>query len=146
MQEKLPNYVVPDLTDFKVCIFHSFNLIAIFFCCSPVFLQHTMLTITWINSLFNSLSFIGIVWVSYGYLCLNFSSSPYTMATNMVLLCISTCLWFHRQCSYPHHPCTTRPLDRSKEDGFIFLQMIGSYYEKYYFSSWITRDRQFLQC
>lgn len=29
VQEKLPNYVVPDLTDFKVCIFHSFNLITI---------------------------------------------------------------------------------------------------------------------
>jgi len=76
MQEKLPNYVVPDLTDFKVCIFHSFNLIAIFVFCSPVFLQHTMLTFTCINSFFNSLSFIGIVWVSYGSFYLNFSLSP----------------------------------------------------------------------
>lgn len=32
LQEKLPNYVVPDLTGFKVCVFHSFNLITVFSC------------------------------------------------------------------------------------------------------------------
>ncbi|XP_045813378.1 39S ribosomal protein L41-A, mitochondrial-like [Trifolium pratense] len=35
LQEKLPNYVVPDLTGFKVCIFHLFNLSL---CCLAFFL------------------------------------------------------------------------------------------------------------
>jgi hypothetical protein len=32
LQEKLPNYVVPDLTGFKVCIFHLFNFITMLPC------------------------------------------------------------------------------------------------------------------
>ncbi|TKY74393.1 39S ribosomal protein L41-A [Spatholobus suberectus] len=58
MQEKLPNYVVPDLTDFKVCIFHSFNLATILsFLHLFFFHMFTVLTFALIHS-YSTLCFV----------------------------------------------------------------------------------------